>query len=49
VRLDDSLDLPGVARHLERDPVVAPEAAGKQLDLLWLRLDPPRRADLTVL
>jgi len=46
VGLDDALDLPGVARDLERDLVFCAEATGKQLDLLWLGLDPPGGADL---
>jgi hypothetical protein len=49
VRLDQPRDLPGVAGHLERHVVVGPEAAGEQLDLLRLRLDPPPGADLAFL
>jgi hypothetical protein len=49
VRLDQPLDLPGVARHLERDAVMRAEAPGEELDLLGLGLDPPRGADLSIL
>jgi hypothetical protein len=49
VGLDDSLDLPGVAGDLERDPVVSAEALGEELDRLRLGLDPPRGADLSLL
>jgi hypothetical protein len=49
VRLDDARDLPRVARHLERDPIVAPQALREQLELLGPGRDPPRRAKLTVL
>jgi hypothetical protein len=49
VGLDDSLDLPGVAGDLERDPVGGIEALGKQLEPLGGGLDPPRGANLTSL
>jgi hypothetical protein len=44
VRLDDPGDLPGVAGHLERHPIVRAQALREQLEPLRRRLDPPRRA-----
>jgi hypothetical protein len=47
VRLDQPLDLPGVTRHLEREPILRSQAAPEQLDLLGPGLDPARGADLS--
>jgi hypothetical protein len=48
VGLDHPLDLPGVAGHLERHPVLRSQALG-ELDLLRLRLDSPSGANLPFL
>jgi len=49
VRLDQPRDLPRVARHLKRHPIIRGKAPREQLDLLWLGLDPTGRAKLTIL
>jgi len=49
MRLEDPLDRPGRAGHLERHPIIGPQALGEELELLGLGGDPPRRADLTLL
>ena len=45
VGLDQALELPGVADHLERHPIVLPQALSEELDLIRPGLDPARRAD----
>jgi hypothetical protein len=49
VGLDDAGDLPCVAGHLKRHPIVGPQAASEQLERRRGRLDPPRGGDLTAL
>jgi hypothetical protein len=49
VGLDQPRDLPSVAGHLKRNPILRIEASGEGLDPLRLGLDPPRRADLAAL
>jgi hypothetical protein len=44
VPFEDPGDLPGAAGHLQRHPILAPEAAGEPFEHLRRRLDPPRRA-----
>jgi hypothetical protein len=43
VRLEDPGDLPSTAGHLQRHPILGPEASGEQLEHVRRRLDPPRR------
>ena len=45
VRLDDPRDLPRVARHLQRDPIVRAQAPREQLELLRRRRDPPAQSE----
>jgi len=42
VRLEDPRDLPRVARHLKRDPIIRAPALPKQLKVLRLGLHPTR-------
>ena len=49
VRLKDPRDLPRVAGHLKRDPIIGARALREQLEPLRPRLDPTGRAHRTVL
>ena len=44
-----TFDLPGELVNKLSDPVIRAQAGCKQLDLLGLGLDPPRRAKLAIL
>jgi hypothetical protein len=49
VRLEDPRDLPRVAGHLKRHPIIRAQALREQLEPLRRRLDPTRRTHSTVL
>jgi hypothetical protein len=44
VRLEDPRDLPRATGHLQRHPILGPQALGEQLQRFRRGLDPPRRA-----
>jgi len=49
VRLDQPRDLPRVPRHLKRHSIIRAKALSEHPYLLWLGLEPPGGANLTIL